>query len=132
MPADTKYFSRNLFQTITVLLDMARPKGTSIQELCRELRLNRRSIFRILKTIEQDLKIPVIVRRETFGGTAVYRLSPAFIEKLSNVTLPALPLSFSQALVVYLLLKGDSFPKTNKADDGLEGLLKSLKSVFDG
>jgi hypothetical protein len=75
------------------------------------LHLNRRSIFRILKIIEDRLHIPVIVNRETFGGIATYHLESSFHKKLSNISIPAVSLTFNQALFVYLILKDELLSK---------------------
>jgi hypothetical protein len=130
MSGDSKYLSNSFFQTINVLKAMAKPRGTTVEELCRELRLNRRSIFRLLKTIEHDLKIPVVIHRELFGGIATYRLNSGFVEKLSHASLPALPLSFEQSLAVYLLLAEKPFIKPGKTTDGSEGLWERVKLIF--
>jgi hypothetical protein len=130
MSGDSKYLSNNFFQTVRVLKLMAKPRGTTVEELCRELRLNRRSIFRLLKTIEHDLKIPVVIHRELFGGIATYRLDSGFIEKMSHASLPALPLSFEQSLVIYLLLAERPFTQPGKTTDDSEGLWERLNLIF--
>jgi hypothetical protein len=131
MPDSGKLFTRNFFQIIKVLNYMSKPTGTGIEELCRQLHLNRRSIFRLLKTIECNLQIPVTVNREVFGGTASYRLSSGFVEKLSGAGLPALSLTFNQALMVYLILKDHSFPEFDEVARDIEGLREKLKIIFD-
>jgi hypothetical protein len=126
------FFSRSFFQTARILYYMAQPEGTTIEALCRCLNLNRRSIFRLLKTVERKLKIPVTTSREMFGGAASYRLPLDFREKLSGITLPELPLTFNQALIVYLMLH-DSFPypKLDEVSGDIEKLRETLKSLFD-
>jgi hypothetical protein len=111
---------------------MAQPEGTTIEALCRRLNLNRRSVFRLLKNVEHTLKIPVIARREAFGGAASYRLSPDFMEKLSGITLPELSLTFNQALIVYLVLHDDfPYPKIHEVSGDIEKMKKTLKSLFN-
>ena len=109
---------------------MAQPDGTSIEELCRKLRLTRRSIFRLLNTIEHKLNIPVEVRREGFGGAASYKLASSFIHGLSHISLPAVQVSFNQALLVYLLLNEGVFSKAASMANDSDTLQEKLKSAF--
>jgi len=82
---------------------MKQPNGTGIEEICKELQITRRSAFRLLKTIETKFDKPFIMRRTTFGGSVSYHLSQDFIEKMSNITLPELHLSFTQAVFLHLV-----------------------------
>jgi hypothetical protein len=109
---------------------MKQPNGTSIEELCKELPINRRSVFRLLKTIEQKLHIPFSMHRDSFGGTASYHLSPAFIEKLSGISFPELSLTFNQAAFVYLLLNNDSFPGGGNMPDEIGQLRERLGALY--
>jgi hypothetical protein len=108
---------------------MQQPNGTSIDELCKELQINRRSVFRLLKTIEQKFHIPFIVHRTSFGGTASYHLSQAFIEKLSNISLPELRLTFNQAVFVYLVLNDIPIPSIGTVFNEIDQLRKRLEDV---
>ena len=107
MPANASLFIKSLFQILTIIELMASPHGTSIEELTRHLSLTRRSIFRLIKTIEQTFHIPVIIKREMFGCPATYHLPESFLKMLSSINAQALPLSFSQAILFYLLFSGD-------------------------
>jgi hypothetical protein len=131
MPDYTKFFTGGLLQVIKAVHYMAQPDGTNIEELCRKLRLTRRSIFRLLKTIEHTLNIPFIVHREAFGGTASYRLPASFIEKLSNISLPPVALTFNQAVFVYLILKDEAFPKGDGLSEDLGDFQEKLKLLYD-
>ena len=109
MPAHACFFTKGLTQTLTAIEYMASPKGTSIKELSKRLSITRRSVFRLIKTIEHDFNIPVIVDRKTFGGIATYRIPEELIEKFSNTTTPPLILSFRQAILFHLILNDEIF-----------------------
>jgi hypothetical protein len=129
MPETTKFIANNVFHIIKILELMKQPNGTSIEELCKKLPTNRRSAFRLLKTIEKKLHIPFKIRRGSFGGAASYHLSPAFAEKLSCINLPELSLTFNQAVFVYLLLNNDSSPCGNVPDE-IGNLMKRLEILY--
>jgi len=109
MSKGTKVFSNSFLKIIKVLDCMAQPKGTSTKELCRKLKLTRRSISRLLKTIKQDLNIPFEKRREKFGGTASYKIASSFIDALSNTNIPIASLTFNQKIMLHLLINHPEF-----------------------
>jgi hypothetical protein len=131
MAKRTGFFTRALGQTLTVIERMASPEGTAIGELTCRLQLNRRSVFRILETIEHRLLIPLTVRRETFGGAASYHLPASFIQNLSDITLPPMSLTFRQALLIYLLIQDNAFPKENDCFEDVTVFCNTLKSLFE-
>jgi hypothetical protein len=88
---------------------MKQPSGTTIEELLGELHITRRSVFRLLKTIEQKLRKPFVVHRAQFGGFASYHLLPEFIEKLSSIRIPETNLTFDQALFFHLIFGENPF-----------------------
>jgi hypothetical protein len=108
MPTRTGFFTRGLDQTITAIRLMASPEGTTIEQLTRQLSLTRRSVFRVIRNIEHGLHIPVVVKRDVFGGHATYSLPASFIEKLSNITITNMPLSFEQALLFLVIMRDES------------------------
>ena len=103
------FFNKSFYQSIVTIEKMASPKGTTIAELTKCFSITRRSVFRLLRTIERDLKIPISVKRDKFGGTASYHLPQAFIEKLSDIKLPSLSLNIHQAIKTYLIISDHSF-----------------------
>jgi hypothetical protein len=105
----TIFFTKNLTQIITIIECMASPEGTTIVELTKLLSLTRRSVFRLIRTIEHDLNIPVTVSKKAFGGHVTYRLPSSFVEKLSHITIPLSCLSFRQAILFHLILKDEIF-----------------------
>ena len=93
---------------------MASPEGTSVKELTESLSLNRRSVFRLLKSIEAHLHIPIMVKRKDFGGTARYCLPEPFFKSLSDISLSKMDLSFDEAVALYLLLEPESMQRENR------------------
>jgi transcriptional antiterminator len=109
MRTNTGFFTKTLAQTLIAIECMASPKGTTIKELSKCLSLTRRSVFRLIRTIEDDLHIPVIAERKSFGGVATYRLPAELAEKFSHTATPPLILSLRQAILFYLILNDEVF-----------------------
>ena len=101
------FFTKRLKQIILTIDCLSSPVGTSIEELCTLHQITRRSVFRILNEIEHDLHFPVVVSREEFGGTAVYRLPEEFVSRLECKQNLQISLCFNEVLMLYLLLGKD-------------------------
>jgi hypothetical protein len=125
----TKFISNNVFHILKIFELMKQPNGTSTEELSKELQINRRSVFRLLKIIEQKFSMPFIVSRASFGGAASYHLSPAFIEKLSGICLPELRLTFYQAIFVHLVLNDVPVPSNSTILSEIDQLRKHLQTI---
>jgi hypothetical protein len=68
---------------------MASPEGATVKVLTEVLSLNRRSVFRLMRSIEDDLlHIPVIIKRNEFGCITSYFLPESFIGGFSQISLP--------------------------------------------
>jgi hypothetical protein len=98
---------KNLAKIIQAVDLMASPDGATIERMTEVLGIKRRSVFRLLKTIKQDLRIPVSITSESLDKTAVYRLPEPYLSRLRDKTLSPITLTFSEALLVYSLLGHD-------------------------
>ena len=126
----TAFISNNLFHIIRILELMKQPKGTNIKDICKVLHINKRSVFRLLKTIEAKFNKPFIMARASFGGAASYHLSPSFIEKFSAITFQEFSLSFTQAIFIYLVLE-DILIRKDILPSGIGQLQKYLDVFFN-
>jgi hypothetical protein len=117
MPRHSGFFTKALTQTITAIELMASPNGTTIAELTKRLSLTRRSVFRLIKTIEQDINIPIIINRNVFGGVSTYRLPSGFVERFSHAVTPSLRLSFHKAIMFYMIFEDDIIIDTNETQN---------------
>jgi hypothetical protein len=105
----SKHAGDNATRIIQALDLMLAPEGVTITALMERLGLTRRSACRLLKFMEQDLRLPIVSGYETCGDQSVYRLSPPYAEKLLRITID-LTLDFQQALFVYTLLCRSGIP----------------------
>jgi predicted site-specific integrase-resolvase len=121
-----RFLTKNFSLTINALKRLASPEGTSVKELGEGLSLNRRSVFRLLRGIETDLHIPVIVKRKEFGGFARYHLSESFTGSLSNISIPQMKLSFDEAVAAYLLAVTGTLYGEEKY-----GNFRSVRKIFE-
>ena len=130
MTESTKFITNSVYHILKVFELMKQPNGTSIEELCKELNINRRSVFRLLKDIEQKFHEPYTMHRSSFGGAASYHLSSNLIENLSEITLPELHLTFSQAAFVYLVLKDNAFSRDSCISREIDQLWRYFEAFY--
>jgi len=85
---------------------LARPDGTTINDIGDALGCNRKSVYRLLETLEQ-LQFPVYDEKQPDEKSKRWRLSPDYVKRLPNLSMPELKLSFGEMLSLYLL-KGEA------------------------
>jgi len=85
---------------------LARPDGTTINEMCDELDITRRSVYRLIETLE-NMQFPVYDDKNPADRNKRWRLEPEYVKRMPNMSLPELKLSFAETLSLYLL-KGEA------------------------
>ena len=126
MPYSLAMFSRNLIKLIKAIDLLAGSGGTTVEALCSELELSRRSVFRMIKTMREELNFPIEDDRSEFGGKTRYWLIDHYVTRLPNVTLPRLSLSLQEATLLYFLLGRDGVFKDSEMADDLASLRDKL------
>ncbi len=92
-----------LLKTVDLL---ARPQGASINELCEKIGTDRRSVYRILETL-QSMQFPVYDDKSPDERNKKWHLAAEYVKKMPNITVPEINLTFSEMLALYLL-KGEA------------------------
>jgi hypothetical protein len=123
MAGGNPFFTKKLSHTLAVIQRMASPKGVTVNELAECLSLKRLAVFRLIRTMEHDFHIPVTRKRETFGGSATYRLPQSFIDSLSHIKTSQVFLPFEEAVLAHLLTTADT-------DDPLHFLLLHIRKAL--
>jgi len=123
-------FNKNLIKIIKAIDLLAGSGGTTVEALERELDLGRRSVFRLLDTLENELGFPIIRSREEFGGVTTYTLMDRFVTKLSNVSLPKLDLSLQEATLLYFLLSRDAVFAGSEVEEDLSSIRAKLRILL--
>jgi len=123
-------FNKNLPKLIKIVELMTQEQGTSIDELEHNLNVKRRSIFRLLKTLEDDYNFPINVKRKDFGGVVKYSLPSKYLSKLTKMAVPRLSLNFNEVILLQFLLTHDTVFKDTKIFDDIQSLKKKLNNFL--
>lgn len=97
---------KNLVKLIKALELMAKPAGTTINELSEKLEIDRRSVYRLIKLIE-ELGCPIYDDKVPYEKRKRWKLEQSYIKKLPNMSIPDMIFTLSE-LVALQLLKGES------------------------
>ncbi|MCR4287455.1 MAG: WYL domain-containing protein [Deltaproteobacteria bacterium] len=135
---------KNLIKLIKTIDLLGRHNGATIQELEEGLGIDRRSVYRAIKVVE-ELDIPVYDDKDPLEKSKRWKIEESYLKRLPNHLLPELNLTLSEIISLYLLKsegriyrntdigrKMDSaFNKIGLASsDGLASKLDKIKSLF--
>ena len=104
-------WGKNIIQLLKALDLLSRSQGTTRKELVQALQISDRSVSRMITAIE-ELGFPLYSNREPFEKEKRWHLEPSFVQKLPNITLPSLSLTFSE-IISLCMLKGEAVVFTN-------------------
>lgn len=97
---------KNLIQLVKTLSLLSRPQGATRKELAETLSISERSVSRGLNTIE-DLGIPIYDDRMPGDKEKSWRIEASYLERLPNLSLPKLGLSYPE-IISLCMLAGES------------------------
>ncbi|MEF8941547.1 MAG: WYL domain-containing transcriptional regulator [Desulfohalobiaceae bacterium] len=97
---------KRLLKVLRAVELMSRPGGATIQDLAKDLELDRRSVYRLRDTMEA-LFFPIYEDRDADGRRMRWKIKSEYLAKLPNVSLPELTLNFPEIMAL-CLLKGEA------------------------
>jgi predicted DNA-binding transcriptional regulator YafY len=126
MPLSAVKFERNFILLLKMLYSLTNPCGTTIKSLEDELDVSRRTVYRNITTLTDDLNLPVTSVRHSYGGETVYKLDPSYTIRLKSLCLPRLTFSRTEAAILHLLLKRDAALSDSELADDLSSLREKI------
>jgi predicted DNA-binding transcriptional regulator YafY len=90
---------KNLTKLIKTITLLSSSTGVTIEELSTELKLDRRSIYRVFADLE-ELGFPLYDDQELGEKKKTWRLDAGYVKKLPNVSLPDISLNMGEMLAL--------------------------------
>ena len=118
----------NLLKAIDLL---ASPNGTTINEMCDELDITRRSVYRLIETLE-SMHFPVYDDQTSEDRNKRWRLEPDYVKRMPNMSLPELKLSFAETLSLYLLKGEATLYKGTRLEDEAQSAFNKIGAFLPG
>jgi predicted DNA-binding transcriptional regulator YafY len=122
-----KKFS-NSIKFITAVNLLSSERGATIKALGESLGISRRSVFRLLQTLE-ELGFPLVDEPSPQGVGKVYRLLESFVLKLPNITLPNPGLTENELAVINSILCFLTSLQEDTARTALKSIREKLLSL---
>jgi predicted DNA-binding transcriptional regulator YafY len=94
---------RNLKKMLDAINLLAQPTGTTISSLCQWLEIDKRQAYRVLETLQYDLKFIIDKDKSLLGGEVRYYLDKEHFKRLSDMKVADLNLSLTEIISLYLL-----------------------------
>ncbi len=93
---------KSLINLLKVIDLLAKPEGTTINEIREHIGVDRRSVYRTIHLIE-ELGFPIYDDQIDMDRQKRWKLDESYRKKLPNITLPDLKLTLSEIISLYLL-----------------------------
>jgi predicted DNA-binding transcriptional regulator YafY len=104
---------KNIIKLLKVVDLLSNKSGVTKFDICNELRINDRSVYRIINTIE-ELGFPVYDDRSHPDGKTRWKLEETYLKKLPNLSIPDVRFTFAEIIALFLLKsQGASFKGTD-------------------
>jgi predicted DNA-binding transcriptional regulator YafY len=97
---------KNLFKILKTLDLLARPQGTTIEEMAKILEIDRRSVYRVINLVEK-LGFPIFDEEIPLERQKRWKLEESYLKRLPNMNLPDINLTLPEIISLYLL-KGEA------------------------
>jgi predicted DNA-binding transcriptional regulator YafY len=83
---------------------LASPNGATVGKLENGLGISRRSVFRLLRTLD-ELGFPLTDDKPQCKGEKTYRITSSYVMKLPNIAIPDPRLSKEELIFILAVLK---------------------------
>jgi predicted DNA-binding transcriptional regulator YafY len=136
---------RNLRKLLDAINLPAQPCGTTISELGRRLEIDRRQVYRVIETLQDDFCFVVGKDKAVVGGEVRYYLDKEQYKRLSDMKVADINLSLTEIIALYFLkgharlykgtdIEAEILRAYNKLDafvpEGLADRLEKIKTLF--
>jgi len=122
-------FERNLVKLLKAINLLAKPLGCSIKELATSLLISRRSVYRLLDTL-QELNFPIYDEKLAFSREKRWKLEESYLKKLPNIDIPRITFSANEIIFLHYLLSKVSTLKCTEFGRVINSISKKLGLFF--
>src|SRR5512133_73181 len=113
------YWARHLVDILKAVDLISGPDGASIDELAAHLDVSRRTVYRMLETLE-ELNFPVYEDACALDGEKRWRLADSYLKKLPNLSVPELHLTPAELIALSFLRGGSRLFKGTDVEKNIE------------
>jgi len=119
---------KNLIKLLKALDLLSKPEGATIEEMRKELEIDRRSVYRVIGVVE-DLGFPIYDEKIDFEREKRWKLEESYLKKLPNIKIPDVNLTLPEIISLYLLRSEGSLLKGTELEKHMQSAFGKL-SLF--
>lgn len=116
---------KKFIQAITLL---SQPTGTTLEELGRRLEIEKRQVYRLIESLQDDFGF-VLTEEKLVGGGKRVSLAPDQRKRLSEIKVPELSLDMGEVVALHFLRGHAKLFKGTEVGEGIERAFAKL-AVF--
>lgn len=113
---------KKFFQAITLL---SQPTGVSLEELGRRLEIEKRQVYRLIDSLQDDFGF-VLNEEKLDGGGKRVSLAPDQQKRLSDIKVPDLSLNMGEVVALHFLRGHAKLFKGTEVGDGIDRAFAKL------
>ena len=114
---------QNLIKLFKAIDLFSQPEGATIRDLQEKLQVDRKSVYRLIRTME-DLGFPLVDEKPLFEKEKRWRMEERYLTKLPNISLPTISLDLKELFALYLLKGEAAIYKGTEIE-------ATIKAIFD-
>jgi len=119
------YWGRHLVKMLKAVDVLARAGGVTIEELGRNIDVDRRTAYRIKDTLE-ELNFPLYADSSALDGRTRYRFMDTYLKKLPNLSVPELNLTLPEVIALYFIRGHAKVFKGSEIENNIEAAFAKL------
>lgn len=116
---------KNLIQLIKVLDLLSRPQGTTKKEIKDQLTVSDKTVDRMITAVE-EMGIPIYDETIPLEKQKRWRVVDSYVDKLPNLTLPKIALTYSEILAIAMMAGESVVFKGTEIDTHIQTTLAKL------
>lgn len=113
---------KKFIQTITLL---SQPTGATLEELGRKLKIEKRQVYRLIESLQDDFGF-VLVEEKLDGGGKRVSLAPDQQKRLSEIKVPELSLNMGEVVALHFLRGHAKLFKGTEVGEGIDRAFAKL------
>lgn len=113
---------KNLIKLLKAIDLFSKPEGTTINEMASHLGVDRRSVYRIIRVME-NIGFPVYTDKIPTEKEKRWKLEESYLKKLPNMKIPDVNLKLTEILSLFMLKGGEGLFRGTEIE-------KNIKSAF--
>ena len=118
-------FEKNLVKILKAVDLIARPSGCTIKEIESEIGISRRSVYRLLETL-QELNFPIYDEKIPYSREKRWKFEEGYLKKLPNIDMPQIKFTPKEIIILHYLMHKSATLKGTQFEDIIKAIYEKL------